>query len=54
MKANGLLHNIYYVDLLNEYPLFHGFSRLTKQLDRNLQQQEERFVMNSLLSDQNG
>ncbi len=41
LKENDLLHNIYYVDLLNEFPLFHGFSWLTKQLNKNLKQQEE-------------
>jgi hypothetical protein len=30
------------VDLLNEYPLFHGFSWLTKQMDKNLKQREEK------------
>ncbi len=42
LKENDLLHNIYYVDLLNEYPLFNGFSWLTRQLDRNLKQQAEK------------
>lgn len=42
LRENDLLHNIYYVDLLNEYPLFHGFSWLTRQLDINLKQQEEK------------
>jgi hypothetical protein len=42
LKENDLLHNIYYVDLLNEYPLFHGFSWLTRQMDRNLKEREEK------------
>jgi hypothetical protein len=42
LKEKDLLHNIYYVDLLNEYPLFHGFSWLTRQLDKNLKGQEEK------------
>jgi hypothetical protein len=29
-----LLHTCLYVDLLNEYPLFHGFSWLTNELER--------------------
>jgi hypothetical protein len=33
LKDNDLLHNIYYVDLLNEYPLFNGFSWLRNQMD---------------------
>ena len=35
LKDNDLLHNIYYVDLLNEYPLFHGFSWLTGNWTEN-------------------
>ena len=42
LKENDLLHNIYYVDLLNEYPLFHGFSWLTRQMDKGLKEQEAR------------
>ena len=42
LKENDLLHHIYYVDLLNEYPLFHGFSWLTRQLDKELKQQEKK------------
>jgi hypothetical protein len=42
LKENDLLHNIYYVDLLNEYPLFHGFSWLTRQMDKGLKEQEEK------------
>jgi len=42
LKENDLLHNIYYVDLLNEYPLFHGFSWLTRKMDRGLKEQEEK------------
>ena len=42
LKENDLLHNVYYVNLLNEYALFHGFSWLTRQLDKNLKQQEEK------------
>jgi hypothetical protein len=41
MKDNDLLHNIYYVDLLNEYPLFHGFSWLKKHLDEKAVAQAE-------------
>ena len=33
LKDNDLLHNIYYVDLLNEYPLFNGFSWLRDQME---------------------
>jgi hypothetical protein len=33
LKDNDLLHNIYYVDLLNEYPLFSGFSWLRDQME---------------------
>ena len=38
LKDNDLLHNIYYVDLLNEYPLFSGFADLwlRKQMDRDI------------------
>lgn len=36
LQENDLLHNVYYVDLLNEYPLFHGFSWLTHRLDAAL------------------
>ena len=42
LKENDLLHNIYYVDLLNEYPLFHGFSWLTREMDKGLKEQEAR------------
>ena len=41
LKENDLLHNIYYVDLLNEYPLFSGFSWLRRQMDAQLQSQAE-------------
>ncbi len=33
IEANGLMDTCLYVDLLNEYPLFHGFSWFTKKLD---------------------
>ena len=33
LEKHGLLDNVLYVDLLNEYPLFHGFSWFTKHLD---------------------
>lgn len=33
LKDNDLLHNIYYVDLLNEYPMYNGFSWLRNQMD---------------------
>ena len=33
IEAHGLLDTCLYVDLLNEYPMFHGFSWFTKQLD---------------------
>jgi hypothetical protein len=33
LKENDLLHNVYYVDLLNEYPLFSGFNWLRDQMD---------------------
>lgn len=37
LKDNDLLHNIYYVDLLNEYPLFSGFAKwLRKQMDHGI------------------
>lgn len=41
LKENDLLHNIYYVDLLNEYPLFSGFSWLRRHMDAQLQSQAE-------------
>jgi hypothetical protein len=34
LAANGLMDNVVYVDLLNEYPLFHGFVWLSKELDK--------------------
>ena len=34
LKENGLMDNVIYVDMLNEYPLFHGFVWLSKKLDR--------------------
>ncbi len=37
LKENDLLHNIYYVDLLNEYPLFNGFTWLRRQMDSHVQ-----------------
>lgn len=36
LKDNDLLHNIYYVDLLNEYPLFSGFQWLRGQMDGDI------------------
>ena len=42
LKENGLLHNIYYVDLLNEYPLFSGFTWLRKQMDGGLKARAEK------------
>ena len=33
LKENDLLHNIYYVDLLNEYPLFNGCSWLRDEME---------------------
>jgi hypothetical protein len=33
IEENNLLDTCLYVDLLNEYPLFHGFTWLTKKLD---------------------
>jgi hypothetical protein len=37
LKDNDLLHNIYYVDLLNEYPLFSGFKWLRGQMDGDIE-----------------
>jgi hypothetical protein len=42
LKDNDLLHNIYYVDLLNEYPLFHGFSWLRNQMDSDIKSRTEK------------
>lgn len=42
LKANDLLHNIYYVDLLNEYPLFNGFSWLRSQMDNDIQSRTQK------------
>jgi hypothetical protein len=44
LKDNDLLHNIYYVDLLNEYPLYSGFasSWLCKQMDQGIETRRER------------
>lgn len=36
LTENGLMDNVIYVDMLNEYPLFHGFVWLSKKLDREL------------------
>ena len=36
LKDNDLLHNVYYVDLLNEYPLFSGFQGLRWQMDGDI------------------
>lgn len=41
LKENDLLHNVYYVDLLNEYPLFSGFSWLRRHMDTQLQVQAQ-------------
>ncbi len=32
LSDNDLLHNILYIDILNEYPLWHGYQWLTEQL----------------------
>jgi hypothetical protein len=42
LKDNDLLHNIYYVDLLNEYPLFNGFSWLRTQMDNDIKSRTEK------------
>jgi hypothetical protein len=42
MKDNDLLHNIYYVDLLNEYPLFNGFNWLKSQMEGDIQSRSEK------------
>lgn len=42
LKENDLLHNVYYVDLLNEYPLFNGFTWFRRHLDGQLQSQIEK------------
>ena len=42
LKDNDLLHNIYYVDLLNEYPLFSGFKWLRDQMDGDIKAREEK------------
>jgi hypothetical protein len=41
LKDNDLLHNIYYVDLLNEYPLFSGFKWLRGQMDGDIEARGE-------------
>jgi len=41
LKDNDLLHNIYYVDLLNEYPLFNGFNWLRNQMDNDMKSRSE-------------
>jgi hypothetical protein len=41
LKDNDLLHNVYYVDLLNEYPLFSGFKWLREQMDGEVRTQAE-------------
>lgn len=41
LKENNLLHNIYYVDLLNEYPLFSGFSWLRGHMDAQKQKRAQ-------------
>lgn len=42
MKDNDLLHNIYYVDLLNEYPLWNGFQWLRDQMDGDIKTRGEK------------
>lgn len=42
LKDNDLLHNIYYVDLLNEYPLFSGFKWLRGQMDDDIKVRGEK------------
>lgn len=42
LKENDLLHQIYYVDLLNEYPLFNGFSWIRDQMDQGIGQRKEK------------
>ncbi|MCX6899271.1 MAG: hypothetical protein NT105_11260 [Verrucomicrobia bacterium] len=42
LKDNDLLHNIYYVDLLNEYPLFSGFKWLRGQMDGDIKVRGEK------------
>jgi hypothetical protein len=32
LNSHGLLNNVFYVDLLNEYPMFHGFKWLENEL----------------------
>src|SRR5690606_37326603 len=34
LDGHGLLDNVFYVDLLNEYPMFHGFKWLETELNR--------------------
>ena len=40
LNSHGLLSDILYVDLLNEYPLWHGFEWLTNALNRMSDKQE--------------
>ncbi len=42
LKDNGLLRHIYYVDLLNEYPLFSGFKWLRDQMDGNIKARQDK------------
>lgn len=42
LKDNDLLHNIYYVDLLNEYPLWNGFGWLRSQMDGDIKARSEK------------
>ena len=42
LKDNDLLHNIYYVDLLNEYPLFNGFQWLRDHMDGDIKARGEK------------
>ena len=42
LKDNDLLHNIYYVDLLNEYPLFSGFKWLRDHMDSDMKVRREK------------
>lgn len=34
LAENNLMDNVIYVDMLNEYPLFHGFVWISRELDR--------------------
>ena len=45
LNDNGLLKNVIYVDLLNEYPLWHGFEWFKKEM--NLRGNEQLFKENN-------